>query len=295
MDNLQNNNMLQHRGTLNGQEGTWVPVESSEAPFQVSNDPQNPSVAPDGSCYYSQTGSPQSANEFAPIAANQYNAIPTPSNIVQLPPIVQPIALVPFASQNQPMVQYDPNYREEIPKTNLEPIYRPKPYSGLSVFCIFLAVAILVVGCLVECLSVGASALDSVFGLLTEFGIEGMTSVYFAEVIKAGDSMALIVPIAYLASLVIAFVMVIYYLVKLAKRVSPRHFSVATLVGLVLALVALIMTFVMENVDPSAGAYIIVVLYVVLFIAPFFARKGAQVIDYEASRRLIGSNTPERR
>lgn len=292
MDNNQNNGTLQHRGTLNGQQGTWVPVDAQSVPCQVSNDPNNPSVAPDGTYYYAQGGAPQSANGYGPIQANQYNAIPTPSNIVQLPPIVQPIALVPYASQNQPLVQYDPTYREEIPQSNLEPIYRAKPYAGLSVFCILLAIAVVVVASLIECISVGATALDSVFGVLLHFGINGVTSTYHGAVL-AGESvpvLGLVVPILFLVGIVLAVVMVIYYLVKLAKRESPRHFSWVTLIGFVATAVAVVLLFLMEDVAPSLGAYVIAALYLVLLFAPLFARKGAQVIDYAASKRLYGTN-----
>ena len=292
MDNLvQNNGSLQHRGVLNGQQGTWVPVESESVPFQVSNDPQNPSVSPDGNYYYAQGGA-QQADGFGPIQANRYNAIPTPSNIVQLPPIVQPIALVPFASQNQPMVQYDPHYREEIPTTNLEPIYRAKPYAGLSVLCILLAVAVIVVASLLTCVSVGATALDSVFGLLAKFNIGAFSSVYFDSVLS-GETVAItayVVPVAYLVSAILALVMVIYYLIKLAQRRSPRHFSVVTLIGLICAVVAAAVMFITEGIAPAIGAYVIIAVYVVLLIAPLFARKGAQVVDYSASKRLYGNN-----
>ena len=293
MDNLnQNNGSLQHRGVLNGQQGTWVPVESESVPFQVSNDPAHPSMAQDGNYYYAQGGAPQSANGFGPIQANQFNAIPTPSNIVQLPPIVQPIALVPFASQNQPLVQYDPNYREEIPQTNLEPIYRAKPYSGLSVLCILLAVAAIVVASLIECISVGATALDSVFGLLVKFGVGSFTSHYY-DALLAGETVAItayIVPVAYLVSMVLALVMVIYYLIKLAKRQFPRHFSVVTLIALIAAAVATVIEFITDGMEPAIGAYVMLGVLVVLLIAPLFARKGAQVIDYSASKRLYGDN-----
>lgn len=287
----QNNGSLQHRGVLNGQEGTWVPVQPETVPFQVSGDPANPSMAQDGNYYYSQGGAPQSANGFGPIQANQYNAIPTPSNIVQLPPIVQPIALVPFASQNQPLVQYDPNYREEIPQTNLEPIYREKPYSALSVFCVLFALATIVVASLIECVS-GATALDSVFGLLVKFGIGGFSSVYYDAILSAETVAvtAYVVPAAYLVTMILSLVMVIYYLVKLGKRQSPRHFSVVTLIAFILSAVALAIMFLTENMTVGMGAYIICAATLVLLILPCFAKKGAQVIDYGASKRLYGDN-----
>ncbi|NCA92747.1 hypothetical protein EOM82_05790, partial [bacterium] len=59
MDNLNMNNnaaIQGRKGNLNGQEGTWVPVDSSSVPFSVSQDINNPSIAPDGSYYYAEGG-----------------------------------------------------------------------------------------------------------------------------------------------------------------------------------------------------------------------------------------------
>lgn len=306
MDNLyQNNNPTgaqAHRGEINGQQGTWVPVKAETVPFPVSNDASRPTIAPDGNYYYGQGGAPIGGNGGpAPIAANQNNAIPTPSSIVQLPPIVQPIALVPFASQNQPLVQYDSNYREEIPRTNLEPIYRAKPYAGLSVLCILLGVVICVVMCLIACLGSGSTGLDTVFGLLVLFGVGSFTSTYytgvlskvFADGFTAGFSanlnmalMSFLVPVFYAISILLAILAIIYYLVKLGKSESPRHFSVVTLLGLIFSAANVVIMFLADGITPDIGAYVIAGLFLVLLIVPFFARKGAQVIDYSASKRL---------
>lgn len=319
MDNLyQNNNPAgaqAHRGEINGQQGTWVPVESESVQFPVSNDAANPSLGKDGNYYYAQGGQPNynnnavsannNGNSFGPIAANQYNAIPTPSNIVQLPPIVQPIALVPFASQQQPLVQYDANYREEVPKTNLEPIYKEKPYAGLSVLCILLGVIGVVVMCLVACLEGGATALDTIFGLLILLGAEGITSSYhtdvlsktFASGISQGFSTdfgaaltGLLVPIFYVIAIVCAVISIIYFLVKLGKGKSPRHFVVTTLLGLIFSLVNIILMIVASDMNFAIGAIIVALAFLLLLIVPFFARRGAQVIDYSASKRLYGDN-----
>lgn len=308
MDNLyQNNNPTDaqgFRGVVNGQQGTWVPVEADSVPFPVSNDLTNPSLGQDGSYYYAQGGAP-TAGGFGPIDANRYNAIPTPSSIVQLPPIVQPIALVPYASQNQPMLQYDADYREEFPKTNLEPIYKAKPYAGLSVLCIVLAVVAVVAACLIACVSVGASAIDTIFGLLVLFGVGSFTSVYHTEVLSkvfadglsegfSANAMsgicALAVPILYILVIVMAVVAVIFYLVRLAKGKSPRCFNIPVLLGLIFSVVAIVLMVISSDMTFGIGAIITAVVFLVLLIVPFFARKGAQVIDYTASKRLYGGD-----
>lgn len=306
MENQNNIPAGAHRGAINGQQGTWVPVDAESVPFPVSNDAANPSCV-DGNYYYAQGGQPtpnMNNGGFGPIAANQSNAIPTPSSIVQLPPIVQPIALVPFASQNQPLVQYDSNYREEITRTNLEPIYRAKPYTSISLVCTILAIVACAVMLIIGCIG-SASALDSVFGLLAVLGMGGTSSVYYAnnlskiftDGISSGFSadagaaiMSILIPIFYVIAIALGVVLVIYFLVKLGKQVCPRRFNVITLIGLICTLVAIILTFVAKDMNPGAGAYIALVVYIALLIVPFFARKGAQVIDYTASKRLYSGD-----
>src|SRR5690554_6539580 len=84
--------------------GKWVPVDPNALGFTVSGAMNQPVQGPDGAYYCISNSQP----EFNSIQSNQNNAFPTPSSFVQLPPIVQPISLVPYASQNQPLLQYDP-------------------------------------------------------------------------------------------------------------------------------------------------------------------------------------------
>lgn len=301
----------EHEGYLNGQHGKWVPVDPETVPFPVSNDPANPTMDGSGDFYYAQGGEPRAQQQPmpqggpAPIAANQMNAIPTPSSIVQLPPIVQPIALVPFASQSQPLVQYDASYREEIPKTNLEPIYMAKPYAGLSVLCILLAIIAAVIMCLLACVKMPesettATGLDTIFGLVALFGVGGLSSAYYDNFLSvvapdgfAGISMqgifGVIIPILYALALVCAIIAIIYYLVKLGKRKSPRGFFVVSLLGLIFAIGAIVLMIVTEQLAFAIGAIVVAVLFLILLIVPFFAKKGAQVVDYSASKRLYSS------
>ena len=155
-----------HSGTLNGVSGKWVPVNSSEAPVHVSANPEQPTIGQDGAYYYAQDAI--CYNNPMPIGANMNNAIPTPSQIVQLPPIVQPIAMVPYTTQNQPLVQYDPNYRPPVEHTAApEPVYKPKPYAGISALVALFGLAVIVVSCLLAVYS-NYTALDSILWLFKE-------------------------------------------------------------------------------------------------------------------------------
>lgn len=297
-----NNTTNQGRpGSLNGQEGNWVPVDPNAVSFSVSQDINNPSMAPDGSYYYAEGGN-MSNNGFGQIAANYNNAIPTPSQIVQLPPIVQPIALVPYASQNQPLLQYDPNVRPSVQTTAQEPIYRTKPYALVSVMLILFALGICVVAALLKSIVAGSSitAIDSVMGLAVLFNIGSLSSIYYNEVLQtifagglsagfsAGMSTALfafLIPVLYALSILMALILIIIYLVKLGKRASPRGFNVLTLIGFIFAAANVVIMILSDSLAQANGAYIIVGLFFILLILPFFAKKDAQVLDYTASKR----------
>ena len=110
--------------------GRWVPVDRNALGFDVPPLPGGqPVQGPDGSIYC--VGNSQS--QLQPVMSNAMNAVPTPSSIVQMPPIVQPIALVPYTSQNQPLLQYDPYSRPvDPPPQPKAPVYIRKPYTGLS-------------------------------------------------------------------------------------------------------------------------------------------------------------------
>lgn len=303
MDTNNNETRKGRPGVLNGQEGSWVQVDPSEVPASVSRDINNPTMAADGSYYYAEGGN-NSNDGFGPIGANYNNAIPTPSRIVQLPPIVQPIALVPYASQNQPLLQYDPNERPPVQAMAQEPVYRAKPYAALSVLFILLAVGACVVAALLKSIVAVSSvtAIDSVMGLAAMFKIGSFTSVYNNEVLqtvfaggfsagfKADMKTALfafLIPVFYALTLIMAVVLIIVYLLKLGKRVSPGGFNVFALIGLLLSVANVVIMIISTSLAQAMGAYIIAGIFLVLFVLPLFVSKKAQTVDYVASKKAF--------
>ncbi len=304
MDNLNMNNNAANQGrpgTFNGQEGTWVPVDSSAVPFSVSQDINNPTMAPDGSYYYAEGGNMNNGG-FGQIAANYNNAIPTPSQIVQLPPIVQPIALVPYASQNQPLLQYDPNERPAIEVTPTEPVYRAKPYAGLSVITIVFALLVCAAAVLINAIKAvkGVTAIDSVFGIASLFGLGNLTSGYYENVLSvvfaggfsAGFSadmtaalFAFLIPVFYALALIFAVILVIYYLAKLAKKSNPAGFNVLAFIGFLFTAANVAIMFISDAIDYEIGAFVIAGAFLLVWILPLFAKKNAQILDYRASKR----------
>lgn len=295
---FQNMNGLPQVGSPTGQDGTWVPVDANSLPFTVGGNANQPIQGPDGSYYCISSASPN----YGPIGANQYNAIPTPSQTVQLPAIVQPIALVPYASQNQPLVQYNPSYQPEIPLGNAgDPVYKAKPYAALSVFIILFAIASIVAMAVLSCLkSVSTiTGMDAILSLGQKFNLGSITSKYYVEVFEplSASSEILVkigvwaIPVIFAVLAIIAVILTIKYLVKLGGRKSPRSFSVLTLIGLILAVINLVIfmlsdTILGHTLEIGMGMYIIVGAYLLMFLLPFFAKKGAVVVDLEASKRV---------
>jgi len=282
-----------HAGAVNGMTGSWVPLES-DVGFPVSADPSNPTVGPDGAYYYAQEPAAASGGGgFSSIQANANNAIPTPSNIVQLPAIVQPIALVPFASQNQPLLQYDSNYRPTLSE-NHEPVYRAKPYLALSAILVALLLITAAVMCFVsgiknaDVAAFSYSPLDAITGLAQKFKLGSFDSNYYNQVldIEGASFYATLVPILYLISLLCAAVSFVVFLINLAKAKSPRGFGMITtfLAFLFSAAAAVVMTLA-KDIQPALASYIIAVLFLVSFIMPFFAKRNAQTLDYIATKR----------
>lgn len=274
-----------HSGTLNGVPGKWVPVVPNEAPAGgVSTDPLQPTMGADGSYYYAEDVAV--FNSPAPIGANYNNAIPTPSNIVQLPPIVQPIAMVPYTTQNQPLVQYDPNYRPPVEQTAApEPVYKRKPYVGISALVALFALAVIVVGAIGRILAVfnGKSVIEGLIWTFTES--EAMNNLLAGDM--SGIFMVL-VPVLYGVVLVFCLIVMINALVHIGKMKPLNKVNGWTLAALILAIVALILMFVKKSdFEIGIGAYVILGLLVVMMILPLFVNKKVHVLDYVANKQTF--------
>ena len=280
-----------HSGMLNGVSGKWVPVVPNEAPAcGVSNNPMQPTMGPDGSFYYAEE-MPAMYNQPMPIGANMNNAIPTPSNIVQLPPIVQPIAMVPYTTQNQPLVQYDPNYRPPVEETAApEPAYKRKPYVGISAFVALFALIAIVVASLGHTLAVfkandifpqDFSVIEALKWLFAESGmLEGAKAGELTSIFVLG------VPVLFGVIMVFCLIVLINALVHIGKMKPLNKVNGWTLAALILAIACVVLMFVKSDIFTIGyGAYGIVICLIVMMILPLFVNKKAQILDYVASKQ----------
>lgn len=298
--------------TVTTEQGRWVAVDASKLGFQLNGTPDQPIQGPDGNIYKIGESQPQ----LTGVASNFNNAIPMPSSIVQMPPIVQPIALVPYTSQNQPLLQYDPYSRPVEPQvTAPKPRYVKKPYRGISLAAFILSIAAAV---LFAFLAVSAfkandtrpafssNAIDNALALLAAAGLK-VESNYFKyriEHLSGGDVLSTIViyavPVFAVIIFIIFLLLAIKYVYKLGSAKTPRAFSFGAFINMVLCLSIAGMLLGMSNAEVKVaersqniakfftfessiavgiGLLIAFALSVVLFILPFFAKKNAYMLD----------------
>lgn len=295
--------------------GKWVPVDPSTMGFTISGNMNSPVQGPDGAYYCISNSRP----EYGSIQSNMNTAVPTPASIVQLPPIVQPIALVPYASQNQPLLQYDPNFRPQEPTTQPATKYRLKPYRGISFVQILCSIAIIVLLVLLNVVAgrntpagpidwntYNATGLDVIYGILAQFSLLSMGSVYydkllnvnFASGLKAGfdadfllSLMYVLIPVFIAIIVIIALILVIVYLVKLGKLKTPRSFDIGAFIMFCLSASVIAMIFAAskrENMQltPGISLYVAAGLSLFMVIFNFFARKNAYIIDETALKKV---------
>lgn len=294
--------------------GKWVPIDPSELSFSISGAEGQPIQGPDGHIYC--VGSSEPA--LAPVNSGA-NAIPRPSSIIQMPSIVQPISLVPYTSQNQPMLQYDP-YSRPLPPEAPEgaPRYKKKPYRGLSLALMLVALLALVLP-LVFAVSQGEALLctgaDLVKSLFQLAGVGDFSSTYYAETIepmgsisqqmieRPYDTIAILgLPIIFAFILLFNIILIFKYLIKLIKGSSPRGFSILALGNILLSvsIIAIlygmsagidnatsIQTFLIGQTAIGYGLGILAaaLLNLVLLILPFMAKKYAHILDVPGTNR----------
>lgn len=247
------------------QYGSWVPVDPGTLGFKINAAPGQEVMGPDGNKYCVR----EAPAECAPVASNRQNAIPVPSSIIQMPPIVQPIALVPYTSQNQPLLQYDPYSKpldpQRAPKT---PEYKRKPYRGISLAALLLSIAGILALLFLAIADFKtnllrteyrATGLDLFKALFIIAGLGKDGSAYYSERIQSyldripSDILSTVVvysvPIFVAVMLLILAILVIFYFVKLVRGKTPRHFSVGALINLILSISIIAILLGMSNAE----------------------------------------------
>ncbi len=301
---------------VSDQNGAWTAIPNSSIQMPLGGEPGKPFVGPDGQVYCVADSAPG----LQPIAQNMNNAIPTPSQIIQMTPIVQPIALVPYASQNQPLLQYDPASR---PPQQVETTYKRKPYPLICAFMAMFSVLGILLIIMLNVLAKGElgktsiSGIDAIMSTLASLGIGSQRNGYFYSVIEPlggsigavfengfGTGLAVIaLPIAEAVMIGAMFYIIIKYFVYLVQSKSPRNLSIASIVIIICALVILVagypitkafdteatikMYFTGESIySVGIGVYVSLAIGIITLLLPAFTNKKAYVVDDTVSRDI---------
>ncbi len=178
------------------QQGKWVAVDANTV-GNIPNDAvaNQPFVGADGATYCLG----ESQQTLAQVNTNMNNAVPVPSSIVQMPPIVQPIALVPYTSQNQPLLQYDPYSRPVEPQVQpVQPEYKLNPYKGHSIVAVLIGIVSLlgvlflsIAGFAGDAVRAGytSSGLDMILSMLAVAGVSVNASYFTNNIVPNYEAM----------------------------------------------------------------------------------------------------------
>lgn len=203
---------------------------------------------------------------------------------LQLPPIVQPIAFVPYSTQDQPLYMYDEaideyqtvdHYQQPADyavDSAAEPVETAKSArKGVQWAPIVLAllglimVAVMVIPKFVEALSIlsvvgSTSGLDVILNLVDQF--------------SAGFSSDLIVPIAIAVVGVTAVLTVLVGLIQITRKGACVLLKLIVAIMLIAALVAMIMLLTEGGNEIAIGLYAVVGVAFVSVLVAFLAKKA---------------------
>ena len=311
----QNNNREAETAPPQAENGKWVPVDPETLGFSISGEADKPIQGPDGQIYCIGNSAPT----LGSINGNTNNAIPRPSAIIQMPSIVQPISLVPYTSQNQPMLQYDPYSRPLPPQTQADaPRYKKKPYIGISAVLLILSLISLASLLIFESISGGvikSTGIDLIKALLIIANVGTFTSNFYDNGILSLGSITealsndpsttlftLALPVLVCLILFITFCLMIKYLARITSAKSPRGFSVWTLINLLLScsVIAILFglssdldvntnaaSFLARNTIITYGIGIVIsaIISIFMLILPFGAKKHAHVLHNPEAKR----------
>lgn len=183
---------------------------------------------------------------------------------VQLTPIIQPIAFVPYSSQEQPLYMYDDEetFEDEVEEEAAAPVAKKKKVSAAAIFLIIfslLVAAVYVVGKWFDAsgyiLVVNAtSGLDLILDWVADFSVD-------------------IFMIALAVAAVCAVLTILVSLIRIMKKGACVVAKITTFVGLVGALVALIMAL-MDSAayDIGYGLYAIAGLSLINVLIAYLAK-----------------------
>lgn len=217
------------------------------------------------------------------VAKKPGNQVPvhSPSGPMQLTPIIQPIAFVPYSTQEQPLYMYDDastqaaeyeddysysedNYAEEAVATTQS--QKAKKVSGAAIALIILSVimiAVYVVGKFLAFTYVQVANDTS--------GLDMLLNVFSAGAIVL-DTIT-VVALGVSVSVVCALLVLIASIVRIKKQGACVFAKIFSFLGLVTALVAVMISLVQKDeITVNYGMYIVAAIALLLVMIAFLSK-----------------------
>lgn len=207
-------------------------------------------------------------NQIATAAATEEQEttpVAQPAKAVQLTPIIQPIAFVPYSTQDQPLYSYDDEEEviEEVEEVEEEVEVAPK--KKVSAAAIFLSIfSLLIIGLYVVSYFVDLEYLalvDGVGGLAIIMGlVETMDFTNIANIALA------VVPVMALLTLIAS-------LIRIMRKGACIFAQITTFIGLVAVIAALLLALINE-LAIGYGLYAVAALSLINVLIAYLAKRN---------------------
>lgn len=201
-------------------------------------------------------------NEVAAPAAEETTPVAQPAKAVQLTPIIQPIAFVPYSTQDQPLYMYDEEEEVAVEEEVEEEVVAPK--KKVSVAAIFLSIfSLLIVGLYVIAnwvmpdmlgLIDGESGLAIIMGLVETMDFSNIMNIALA-----------VVP-------VMAVLTLIASLIRIMKKGACVFAKITTFLGLVAVIAALLLALIDGGYAIGYGLYAVAALSLINVLIAYLAK-----------------------
>lgn len=202
-------------------------------------------------------------NQVAAPAAEETTPVAQPAKAVQLTPIIQPIAFVPYSTQDQPLYMYDDEEVEAVEEEVEEEVVAPKK-KKVSCAAIFLSIfSLIIVGLYVIAnwvmpdmlgLVDGQSGLAIIMGLVETMDFSNIMNIAIA-----------VVP-------VMAVLTLISSLIRIMKKGACVFAKITTFLGLVAVIAALLLALIDGEVAIGYGLYAVAALSLINVLIAYLAK-----------------------
>ena len=201
-------------------------------------------------------------NEVAAPAAEETTPVAQPAKAVQLTPIIQPIAFVPYSTQDQPLYMYDEEEEVEVEEEVEEEVVAPK--KKVSVAAIFLSIfSLLIVGLYV----IANWVMPDMLGL-----IDGQSGLAIIMGLVETMDFSNIMNIALAVVPVMAVLTLIASLIRIMKKGACVFAKITTFLGLVAVIAALLLALIDGGYAIGYGLYAVAALSLINVLIAYLAK-----------------------